>query len=722
MAVDIKKVWGGVFRDWGGSGWRNVMHPDADVKMDGTTDDHDAWDGLEAPKGYEVPAGTSIIGSDVTISAPLKFSPGAMLKPGSGVTVTLKGKLEAPLTKIFDLSAGGVVAIARTARHDVHPEWWGALGNADAVYPDVPADDSTPLTQAFATGRAVRGGPDALYRCESSVVTPVGDLEIFNLRLRPIATLTGTTCISNNVAIKKSTTLTTSVLRAGSRVIDVADTTGMASGDILRIGSDEAWPYSNQGIIFKGETTRIETVDSGTQLTLKLPLFCSYDTGAEAVDVVAYGGFRLRVAGLEVEYPTQVDKAGIGFAYFADVNVRDLRAKNCQQVGASMGGLVNGTITGGSLEDNFVTGYGYGMQLVECTQIVVSNMAGSKNRHAIDVSGAVPSHGCRINSCTIVGHPDEGSCLSTHGSANGTAFVGNTLIGGIIGIAGSGPNDHIHGNTFIGCLYPIIVGAPGFTVTHNINAHQPKPAAGGANPNAIDNNFVTIQLGDGTVTEADFWFSGAVNTIAGNSGVITGAAIYIDAAISILKYTKIADNHFAFVNGGGNVALIESGHAGTPLTIDGSCRIENNTPRNVNGAYRQFRNIEWANPGIGTTTANAAGTAEVGHIGQPAQTSMTNGQAFTFTMEPLGAVMFSIADGSSAKGGLFFADYAAATITILSDPSSYFENSASPTSGKVGVYKSAGSGVISVKNNVGSTRSLGICVVGASVSAVTAPA
>jgi hypothetical protein len=75
---------------------------------------------------------------------------------------------------------------------------------------------------------------------------------------------------------------------------------------------------------------------------------------------------------------------------------------------------------------------------------------------------------------------------------------------------------------------------------------------------------------------------------------------------------------------------------------------------------------------------------------------------------------------SSWAAALFFADYKSATITIVSNPSSEFENTNTPTAGKTGVFKSANSHTISIKNGTGGTVSYGVLCVG-NASATTDP-
>jgi len=93
-----------------------------------------------------VPPGTYLVNSNTTIAANLCFAAGAILKPASGVTITLSNPFTAPLAQIFDQSAGGTAALP-SAMTEVYPEWWGAKG-------DNAADDSAPLQSAVTQGIA----------------------------------------------------------------------------------------------------------------------------------------------------------------------------------------------------------------------------------------------------------------------------------------------------------------------------------------------------------------------------------------------------------------------------------------------------------------------------------------------------------------------------------------------------------------------------------------
>jgi pectate lyase-like protein len=63
--------------------------------------------------------------SPLNITTPVDFAPGAIIRPASGVTITLTGEVMSGLWQIFDLSLGGKIA-GSTRSSRVYPEWFGA--------------------------------------------------------------------------------------------------------------------------------------------------------------------------------------------------------------------------------------------------------------------------------------------------------------------------------------------------------------------------------------------------------------------------------------------------------------------------------------------------------------------------------------------------------------------------------------------------------------------
>lgn len=111
------------------------------VPADGATDARAALALADAAAvtagcGLVLEAGTYRINSNITVTSPCAFQPGAVLRPASGVVVTLTIPPQAGVHRIFDLSLGGEVRIPRAV--EVWADWWGAV-----------ADNATDCAAAF---------------------------------------------------------------------------------------------------------------------------------------------------------------------------------------------------------------------------------------------------------------------------------------------------------------------------------------------------------------------------------------------------------------------------------------------------------------------------------------------------------------------------------------------------------------------------------------------
>lgn len=103
-----------------------------------------------------LPSGTYLVGSALTIAAPLTVVPGAVLRPASGVTITISGAGHSfPGCQWIDTSLGGAVVFAEKAGAVLDPRWWGAKGdwNQDAQT----GTDDADAFQAMASAIAAAG-------------------------------------------------------------------------------------------------------------------------------------------------------------------------------------------------------------------------------------------------------------------------------------------------------------------------------------------------------------------------------------------------------------------------------------------------------------------------------------------------------------------------------------------------------------------------------------
>lgn len=123
-----------------GAGIYNVMDPRFGAKGNGTTDDRAGILKAQTACGSAgtllFPPGTFRVASDMTLTSAVTFLPGAVLKPDSGVTITIAGALSAGVFQIFDVSSGGTIVFGGTTIPEAFAQWWG--GVCDGV-----ADDST---------------------------------------------------------------------------------------------------------------------------------------------------------------------------------------------------------------------------------------------------------------------------------------------------------------------------------------------------------------------------------------------------------------------------------------------------------------------------------------------------------------------------------------------------------------------------------------------------
>ncbi len=129
---------------------RSVTDPRYGAPVDGIADATAGLAAAAADGAIVLPAGVYRVASNLTIATAVRFMPGAVLKPSSGVTVTLAGRVTAPAAQVFDLSAGGAVVIGQGTDGVAQVAWWGAL-------PGVASDQTTAVQAALsspATGNA----------------------------------------------------------------------------------------------------------------------------------------------------------------------------------------------------------------------------------------------------------------------------------------------------------------------------------------------------------------------------------------------------------------------------------------------------------------------------------------------------------------------------------------------------------------------------------------
>jgi hypothetical protein len=84
----------------------------------------------------------------------------------------------------------------------------------------------------------------------------------------------------------------------------------------------------------------------------------------------------------------------------------------------------------------------------------------------------------------------------------------------------------------------------------------------------------------------------------------------------------------------------------------------------------------------------------------------------TLSINVTNTALIFIAENNTGTGALFFCGYASGTITKISDPSNMFD--VADTAGKLCIFKSAASEAATIKNRLGSTRSITVSYIGVS--------
>lgn len=187
------------------------------------------------------------------------------------------------------------------------------------------------------------------------------------------------------------------------------------------------------------------------------------------------------------------------------------------------------------------------------------------------------------------------------------------------------------------------------------------------------------------------------------SGLTASTALALDASKNVVSVTNTGSGANVLATSPSLTTPSLGAATATSIRVNGASAIAG-TPVEVAG------NVAGYNRTQSVTT--------VGQIGQAYTTACPNGQTFTFNTASAKLITISTGGGN---GALIFADYTAATIVILADPTSAFQASSTPGAGKTGIFKSANNHTISIKNNTGSTVNYNILSVGP-VVATTDPA
>ena len=114
----------------------------------------------------------------------------------------------------------------------------------------------------------------------------------------------------------------------------------------------------------------------------------------------------------------------------------------------------------------------------------------------------------------------------------------------------------------------------------------------------------------------------------------------------------------------------------------------------------------------------ATRVSQVGDIGGHT-TVIPTGQSFTITLSGFSAML--IVQRGGGQGAIVHVSNKSATVTVIADPDSVITLGA-PAAAKIDITKSASSNTITITHGSAGNETIGVTVVGAKISSVTAPA
>lgn len=231
---------------------------------DGTTDDSAKFTTAQATYNeiWLAPNKSYVIGTNLTLTSALRFVSGAKLVIKTGVTLTLSGRIEAPLTQIFVIQGTGKVVMGtRNTAYEVYPEWWGAVGDWNGTT----GTDDTAAIQAAIT--AVSGA--GLGFITVPTATPQTGLGTVVLGPKAYAISSTLTVASSFVGIRGQ----------GQRVSILMMTS--ASADILSVMGSAGANFVNSvfGGVFSNFAVMRSQAISGTPNGIKIgyAIWCRFD-------------------------------------------------------------------------------------------------------------------------------------------------------------------------------------------------------------------------------------------------------------------------------------------------------------------------------------------------------------------------------------------------------------------------------------------------------------
>lgn len=314
-----------------------------------------------------------------------------------------------------------------TASGDVRYVTKGSLAvNARdfGVVADGIADDTASLQSALAhlagnPGRTLTFPHGGTVR----ITAPLGTYNLSNTTIdlgNAIIDASGVTGSTDDVlkvggSLGTSTNLTAD-LADKSKTLTIGSTTGYAAGDMVFITSGTVFDPARTGAKY-GELNYVESIDSGTQITLKMEANAAYTTAATATvrRVSPVKNFTL-TGGTIRSTATSNTLRGVYIEYGHNVRVEAVNFQGINRVQLQLGTVAESTVTLCRFAVAAHASQAYGCSVLDaCQDIIISNNVFSEVRHALSTNNTI-AHGGIVRRILFTGNNVTDSAPATGGT------------------------------------------------------------------------------------------------------------------------------------------------------------------------------------------------------------------------------------------------------------------------------------------------------------------
>lgn len=247
-----------------------------------------------------------------------------------------------------------------------------------------------------------------------------------------------------------TTTIASDVLLADEDV-EVSSATGITAGMLMVLTSNRVWPYDAPRNLNAGEIHLVTDV-TGTTITIDGVTYDNYDVSGETVTAQFYNpSTNIKLHNVKITRPTAVNQQGITIQRCLAPELSNVTISNCAAAGATINFCIGAKIDGIGLYDNWVagSGTGYGLQDNSSVGTVITNLTAWGNRRSIDFSGGIPSRNGVVDGFYVRGLQADGSCIGTHGTAQGITFQNGICDSGLCGAQIRSPGSVISNVKFL---------------------------------------------------------------------------------------------------------------------------------------------------------------------------------------------------------------------------------------------------------------------------------